>query len=91
MNVHSLSNHFKFRSRSNAHNYFSAGTKVMVDTPIGPVETKSYSRNYRDLGGYFTPTEIYIDSSVQRQLIKIEKVSFEEIPASDYAPPAGAR
>ena len=74
-----------------AHNYLSAGTKVMVETPIGLVETKSYSRNYGDFGGYFTPTEIYIDSSVQRQRIRIEKVSFEEIGASEYAPPQGAK
>lgn len=74
-----------------AQAYLSAGTKVMVETPIGLVETKTYSRNYRDFGGYFGPTEIYIDSSVQRQLIKIEKVSFEEIPASEYAPPADAK
>ena len=74
-----------------AQTYLSGGTKVMVETPIGLVETKTYSRNYRDLGGYFGPTEIYIDSSVQRQRIKIGKVSFEEIPASEYAPPAEAK
>lgn len=74
-----------------AHSYLSAGTKVMVDTPIGLVETKSYSRNYRDLAGYFTPTEIYIESSVQRQRIKIDRVSFKEIAASEYAPPDGAK
>jgi C-terminal processing protease CtpA/Prc len=74
-----------------AQTNLSAGTKVMVKTPIGMIETKTYSRNYRDLGGYSGPTEIYIESSVQRQLIKIEKVSFEEIPASEYAPPADAK
>jgi C-terminal processing protease CtpA/Prc len=75
-----------------AQTYLSGGTKVMVETPIGLVETKTYSRNYRDLGENFvTPTEIFIDSSVQRQLIKIEKVSFEEIPAIEYAPPADAK
>jgi hypothetical protein len=74
-----------------AQTYLSGGTKVMVETPIGTVETKTYSRNYRDVGGYFGPTEIFIDSSVQRQLIKIEKVSFEEIPAIEYAPPADAK
>jgi Peptidase family S41/Protein of unknown function (DUF620) len=53
--------------------YLSAGTKVMVETPIGLVETKTYSRNYRNLGNNFiTPIEIYVDSSVQRQLTKIE-------------------
>jgi hypothetical protein len=55
------------------------------------VETNSYSRNYRELGGYFTPTEIYIESSVQRQRIKIDKVSFDEIAASEYAPPDGSK
>lgn len=65
-----------------------AGTKTNVETPLGPVETRSYSRNYRDLGGFITPTEIYIESSVQRQRITIDKVSFEEIPPSEYAPPA---
>ena len=67
--------------------YFSAGTRMMVQTPIGPVETKTYLRNPRDLGGFVTATEIYIDSSVQRQLIKFDKVSFDEIAASEYAPP----
>jgi hypothetical protein len=75
-----------------AQTYLSGGTKVMVETPIGLVETKTYSRNYRDLGeNFITATEIYIDSSVQRQLIRIDKVSFEEIPASEYAPPAGTK
>jgi hypothetical protein len=58
-----------------------------VETPLGLIETKSYSRNYRDLGGFITSTELYTDSSVQRQRITIDKVSFEEIPASEYAPP----
>jgi hypothetical protein len=43
------------------------------------------------LGGFVTATEIYIDSSVQRQLIKIDKVSFDEIPASEYSPPASSK
>jgi C-terminal processing protease CtpA/Prc len=75
----------------NTETYLSAGTKMNVQTPIGAIETKTFSRNYRDLGGFITPTEIYIESSVQRQAIKIDKVSFEEIPASDYTPPAGSR
>jgi carboxyl-terminal processing protease len=67
--------------------FLSAGTKTSVQTPIGPVETKTYSRNYRDFDGFKTPTVIYIESSVQRQLIKIDQVTFEEIPESEYAPP----
>jgi Protein of unknown function (DUF620) len=75
-----------------AQTYLSAGTRVMVETPVGIVETKTYSRNYRALGSDFiTPTEIYIESSVQRQLIKIEKVSLNEVPASEYSPPADAK
>jgi hypothetical protein len=74
-----------------ARTYLSAGTKVMVETPIGMVETKTYSRNYRDLGGFSTATEIYIESSVQRQLIRIDTASFDEILASEYAPPRGAK
>jgi hypothetical protein len=75
-----------------AQTYLSVGTKVSIETPIGMVETKTYSRNYRDFGhNFITPTEIYIDSSVQRQLIKIDKVSFEEIPASEYSPPVDAK
>lgn len=74
-----------------AQTYLPAGTKMMIETPIGMVETKIYSRNYRDLGGLITATEISIDSSVQRQLIKIEKASFEEIPASEYAPPLATK
>ena len=64
---------------------------MMVETPIGMVETKTYSRNYRDLGGFVTATEIYIESSVQRQRITIDKVTFDEISASEYAPPADAK
>lgn len=67
--------------------YLTAGTKVTVATPIGMVDTKTYSRNYRDLGGFMTATEISIESSVQRQRITIDKVSFDEIPVSEYAPP----
>jgi carboxyl-terminal processing protease len=67
--------------------YFSAGTRMTVPTPIGPVETKTYLRSPRDLGGFVTATEIYMESSVQRQLITIEKVSFDEIAAAEYEPP----
>jgi carboxyl-terminal processing protease len=70
-----------------AETALSAGTKMNVETPLGMVETKTYSRNYRDLGGFITPTEISIESSVQRQLIRIDKVTFDEIPATEYAPP----
>jgi C-terminal processing protease CtpA/Prc len=66
-----------------------AGTKVMVETPMGLIETKTFSRNYRDFDGFWTPTEIYVESSVQRQLIRIEKVTFEEIPTSEYTSPVG--
>jgi C-terminal processing protease CtpA/Prc len=74
-----------------ADTYFPAGTKMNVQTPIGMVETKTYFRNFRDLGGFITSTEIHIESSVQRQLIKIDKVSFDEIPASEYSPPVELR
>jgi carboxyl-terminal processing protease len=74
-----------------AETFFAAGTRMMVQTPVGPVETRTYFRNQRDLSGFITATEIYIDSSVQRQLIKIDKVSFDEIPASEFSPPAGAK
>lgn len=62
-----------------------AGTKFMVETPLGLIETKSFSRNYRDFDGFRTATEIYVESSVQRQRILIDKVTFEEIPASEYS------
>jgi C-terminal processing protease CtpA/Prc len=71
--------------------YLSAGTKMNVQTPVGMVETKTYWRNYRDFDGFRTPTEIYIESSLQRQVIRIDKVSFDEIPASEYSPPADAK
>jgi carboxyl-terminal processing protease len=74
-----------------AESYLVAGTKMNVQTPIGMVETKTYSRNYRDLGGYVTPTEISIESSVQRQLIRIDKVTLDEIPAAEFAPPPGVK
>ena len=73
-----------------AETYFPAGTKMNVQTPIGIVETKTYSRNFRDLGGFITPTEIYVESSVQRQLIKIDKMMFDENPVSEFSPPAEA-
>lgn len=72
-----------------AETFLSAGTKVNVQTPVGMVETTTYLRHYRDFGGFKTATEIYIESSVQRQVIRIDKVSFDEILASEY-PPAGA-
>jgi C-terminal processing protease CtpA/Prc len=74
-----------------AETYLSAGTKMNVQTPVGLVETRTYSRNFRHLGGFITPTEIYIESSVQRQLIKIDRVTFDEIPASEYSAPAEAK
>jgi carboxyl-terminal processing protease len=65
-----------------------AGTKFLVETPLGLVVTKSFTRNYRDFERFRTPTEIYVESSVQRQVIRIEKVTFDEIAASEYSPPA---
>jgi peptidase S41-like protein len=73
-----------------AETFLTAGTKVGVQTPMGLVETKIFTRNYSDLDGFITATEISIESSVQRQSIKIDKVSFDEIPADEYSPPAGA-
>ena len=69
----------------------AAGTKFTAETPLGLIETKTFSRNYHDFDGFVTPTEIAIESSVQRQLIKINKVTFEEIPASEYVLPSDAR
>ena len=74
-----------------AETHLSAGTKMSVQTPVGVVETKTYSRNYRNFDGFKTRTEIYIESNVQRQTIKIDKVTFDEIPASEYSPPADAK
>lgn len=74
-----------------AETYLSAGTRVSIQTPVGLVETKTYLRHYRDFGGFMTPTEIYIESSVQRQLIRIDKVTFDEIPASEYSRPPDAK
>jgi carboxyl-terminal processing protease len=74
-----------------AETYLTAGTKMNVQTPVGLVETKTYSRSYRDLDGFITPTEIYTESNLQRQLIKIDKVTFDEIPATEYSPPAGSQ
>lgn len=74
-----------------AETHLTAGTKMNVQTPVGLVETRTYSRNYRDLGGFITPTEIYIESNLLRQLIRIDKVTFDEIPASEFAPPDGAK
>ncbi len=71
-----------------ATTFLSAGTKQTVETPIGTVESKMFLRNYRDLGGFITPTEIAIESSVQRQLIRIERVSFEAIEPEEYRPPS---
>jgi carboxyl-terminal processing protease len=73
-----------------AETYLAAGTKMDVQTPVGLVENRTYFRNYRDLGGLITPTEIYIESNLQRQMIKIDKVTFDEVPAVEFAPPAGA-
>ena len=73
-----------------AETYLATGTEMNVQTPVGLVETRTYFRNYRDLGGFITPTEIYIESNLQRQLIKIDKVAFDEIPVSEFSPPADA-
>lgn len=74
-----------------AETYLATGTKMDVQTPVGLVENRTYFRNYRDLGGFITPTEIYIESNLQRQVIRIHKVTFDEIPAAEFAPPAGAQ
>ncbi|MEY2573614.1 MAG: carboxyl-terminal processing protease [Verrucomicrobiota bacterium] len=74
-----------------AETYLAVGTKMNVETPIGMVETKTYLRKYRDFGGFITASEIAIESSVQRQVIRIDTVTFDEIPATEYAPPPGAK
>jgi hypothetical protein len=40
---------------------------------------------------FVTPTEIYVESSLQRQVIKIDQVTFDEISTSDYASPPDAK
>ena len=71
--------------------FLIAGTRATVETPVGAVPSTTYFRNYREFDGYRAPSEIYLESSVQRQLIRIESISFEEIPAREYAPPAEAK
>jgi carboxyl-terminal processing protease len=68
-----------------------AGTKATVETPIGAVESKTCFRNYKELNGFTTATEIFIESSVQRQLVRIDSVSFDPIPPEAYAVPATTR
>jgi hypothetical protein len=58
-----------------AQGYLSGGSKRMVETPIGRVESNAYWRNYLDLGGYVTATDIYLESSVQRQSINIDRTA----------------
>ncbi|HEX8280808.1 MAG TPA: hypothetical protein VF551_05495, partial [Chthoniobacterales bacterium] len=70
-----------------AATFLNAGTKANMPTPIGEVEMRTYLRHYRGFEGFLTATEIYVDSSVQRQLIRIDAVSFEPIAAAEYAPP----
>jgi hypothetical protein len=65
-----------------------AGTKALSDTPLGAVEVTTYFRKYKSFDGYIVPAEIYVESTVQRQIIKIDRVSFESIPAETYAPPS---
>jgi hypothetical protein len=69
---------------------FTAGTRAPLETPIGSVDSTTYFRQYRDFNGYQAASEICVESSVQRQLIRIDSVGFEEIAPVEYAPPAGA-
>lgn len=70
-----------------AETYLIAGTKATLQTPVGAVESKTYLRDYQDLNGQKTPTQIFTESNVQRLLIKIETVNFDPIAQEEYAPP----
>jgi C-terminal processing protease CtpA/Prc len=74
-----------------AASFFAAGLKATLETPVGNVETKTYLRNYKNFDGFVAASETYAESSVQRLLIRIESVSFEQIPPQAYSPPAPAR
>ena len=74
-----------------AATFLIAGSRERVETPIGPVEAKTFLRDYRDLDGYRTATEIRIESSLQRQLIRIERIHFDPVTPDEYAPPKTAR
>jgi hypothetical protein len=74
-----------------AGTFLNAGTKASVETPIGTVETRTFLRHYRDFDSFRTASEIYVESSVQRQLIRIDAVTFEPIDPTEYAAPAGAK
>ncbi|MDQ6914100.1 MAG: hypothetical protein M3119_03255 [Verrucomicrobiota bacterium] len=62
-----------------------AGSKATIETPIGRVESKTYLRDYKELNGDKTATEIFVESSVQRQRIMIETISFDPIAPEEYA------
>ncbi len=47
-----------------AATYLIAGSKATIETPIAAVESKTYLRDYKDLNGYKTATEIFLESSV---------------------------
>ena len=75
----------------NAATCLIAGSKATIQTPIGSFESKTYLRDYHEVNGYKTATEIFVESSVQRQLIKIESASFDAIPLEEYAVPRSQR
>ena len=74
-----------------AQTFLIAGSKTSIETPIGAVESKTYLRDYQEFNGYKTATEIFVESSVQRQRIKIENVTFDPIAPDEYAVPKSTR
>ncbi len=71
--------------------FLIAGTKATIETPIGAIESKTYLRAYQTLQGFTTPTEIFVESNVQRQVIRIDVINFDPIPPEDFAVPGSTR
>jgi carboxyl-terminal processing protease len=64
-----------------------AGNSTKSETPVGVVDVTTYFRKYRSFEGYTAPAETYVESSLQRQVINLTAITFDDIPQQEFAPP----
>lgn len=63
------------------------GSKAVASTPQGEIPSITTISGYKDFGGVKAPTLTVVEAMGQKQQIVTESVTFEELPASEFALP----
>ena len=67
------------------------GSRTVAATPQGEIPTTTTLLDYKDFGGVMVPTTTRMEMMGQQQLVVIEEITFDEIPAEEFVLPAAIK